>query len=198
MHRLITLIAISVTLAGSIAAASDVKIVTTSKPSSTAPVKFTKTVVLVASPDADLRRRAEAGLARRMRNAVAATVLMPNADLSNRDAVKAALRESGADGLVLVRPLGVEEDLNMEATEQYILEYPSLWGYWDSQFMVVTRPGAVSIDKVFTVEIAIYAIADERIVWAGRMKAANPKSLRVFLDEMVEEGSKELKRQKLI
>ena len=45
---------------------------------------------------------------------------------------------------------------------------------------------------------AIYAIADERLVWAGRMTATNPKSLRVFLDEMVKEGSKELKRQKLI
>ncbi len=47
-------------------------------------------------------------------------------------------------------------------------------------------------------EIAIFSVANEQIVWAGRMKTTNPKSLRMFLDEMVEMGSKELKKQGLV
>ena len=100
--------------------------------------------------------------------------------------------------LLLVRPLSITEDVNMEASEQYVIEYASLWNYWDNNYMVVTRPGAVTIEKVVTLEIAIFSVTSEQVVWAGRMKTTNPKSLREFLDEMVEMGSKELKKQGLI
>ena len=198
MRPLIKLILVSTVLAASIASASDTRLVTTAKDASGKPAAFTKTAIIVASPDADLRRRAEGGLARRLPNAVAVTTMLPGADLSNREGVKASLKQNGVDGVVLVRPLGVDESVNMEASEQYVVEYPSLWSYWDSQFMVVTRPGYVSIEKVVTVEIVVYALGDERLVWAGRLTATNPKSLRVFLDEMVEKGSKELRKQKLL
>jgi hypothetical protein len=154
--------------------------------------------VIVVSPDADLRRRAEGGLARRLRDAVAATALVPDVDISDREAVRTALLSSGADGVMLVRPVGVDERVNMEESEQFFVEYPSMWNYWDSQMLVFAMPGPVSVERVVTVEIAIYSIADERIVWAGRVKATNPRSLRVLLDEIVEKGSKELKRQGLI
>lgn len=198
MRRMLSVLALTACFVATSAFASDSKLVTTSKNPSAKPAAFSKIVVVVASKDADLRRRAEGGLARRVRNAVAATTLMPDVSLDDREAIKAAIKASGADGVLLVRPLSITEDVNMEASEQYIVEYPSLWSYWDSNYMVVTRPGAVTIEKVVTLEIAIFSVANEQIVWAGRMKTTNPKSLREFLDEMVEMGSKELKKQGLV
>ncbi len=198
MRRMLSVLALTACFVTTSAFASDSKLVTTSKNPSAKPAAFSKIVVVVASKDADLRRRAEGGLARRVRNAVAATTIMPNVALEDREGIKAAIKESGADGVLLVRPLSITEDVNMEASEQYIVEYPSLWSYWDTNWMVVTRPGAVTIEKVVTLEIAIFSVANEQIVWAGRMKTTNPKSLREFLDEMVEMGSKELKKQGLV
>lgn len=198
MRRMLSVLALTACFVTTSAFASDSKLVTTSKNPSAKPAAFSKIVVVVASKDADLRRRAEGGLARRVRNAVAATTIMPNVALEDREGIKAAIKASGADGVLLVRPLSITEDVNMEASEQYIVEYPSLWSYWDTNWMVVTRPGAVTIEKVVTLEIAIFSVASEQIVWAGRMKTTNPKSLREFLDEMVEMGSKELKKQGLV
>ena len=198
MRSVFTALALAICIGAAPVAASDTKLVTTSKNPSAKPAAFAKVVVVVASKDADLRRRAEGGLARRVRNAVAAVSIMPDVSLDDREAIKAGIKASGADGVLLVRPLSITEDVNMEASEQYIVEYPSLWSYWDSNYMVVTRPGAVTIEKVVTLEIAIFSVANEQIVWAGRMKTTNPKSLRVFLDEMVEMGSKELKKQGLV
>lgn len=198
MRSVFTAFALALCIGAAPVAASDSKLVTTSKNPAAKPAAFAKIVVVVASKDADLRRRAEGGLARRVRNAVAATTIMPDVSLDDREAIKSAIKASGADGVLLVRPLSITEDVNMEASEQYIVEYPSLWSYWDNNWMVVTRPGAVTIEKVVTLEIAIFSVANEQIVWAGRMKTTNPKSLRVFLDEMVEMGSKELKKQGLV
>lgn len=198
MRSVFTAFALALCIGAAPVAASDSKLVTTSKNPAAKPAAFAKIVVVVTSKDADLRRRAEGGLARRVRNAVAATTIMPDVSLDDREAIKSAIKASGADGVLLVRPLSITEDVNMEASEQYIVEYPSLWSYWDNNWMVVTRPGAVTIEKVVTLEIAIFSVANEQIVWAGRMKTTNPKSLRVFLDEMVEMGSKELKKQGLV
>ena len=198
MRSVFTAFALALCIGAAPVAASDSKLVTTSKNPAAKPAAFAKIVVVVASKDADLRRRAEGGLARRVRNAVAATTIMPDVSLDDREAIKSAIKASGADGVLLVRPLSITEDVNMEASEQYIVEYPSLWSYYDNNWMVVTRPGAVTIEKVVTLEIAIFSVANEQIVWAGRMKTTNPKSLRVFLDEMVEMGSKELKKQGLV
>jgi len=198
MRSVFTAFALALCIGAAPVAASDSKLVTTSKNPSAKPAAFTKVVVIVAAKDADLRRRAEGGLARRVRNAVAAITIMPDVSLDDREAIKAGIKASGADGVLLVRPLSITEDVNMEASEQYVVEYPSLWSYWDSNYMVVTRPGAVTIEKVVTLEIAIFSVSSEQIVWAGRMKTTNPKSLREFLDEMVQMGSKELKKQGLV
>lgn len=198
MRRTSILLAIATIFIASSAFASDTKLVTTSKNPAAKPAVFNKVVVVVAAADADLRRRAEGGLARRVKNAVAATTLIPDVPLDDREGIKKAIRDSGADGVLLVRPLGITEDVNMEATEQYVVEYPSLWSYWDSNYMVVTRPGAVTIEKVVTLEIAIFSVASEQVVWAGRAKTTNPKSLRLFLDEIVKLGSRELKKQGLV
>lgn len=198
MFRTLSALSLAILLASTTFAASEGKIITTSKNSAAKPIAFTKTVVVVASPDADLRRRAEGGLARRVRNAVAATTLLPNVGIEDREAMKSAIKASGVDGVLLVRPLSVDEELTMSESEQYYVNYPDLWNYWDTNWMTVTLPGAFSIDKVYTIEIAIFSVKDEQIVWAGRMKAENPKSLRILLDQMVSVGSKELKRQKLL
>lgn len=197
MRSVFTALALALCIGAAPVAASDMKLVTTSKNPAAKPTAFAKTVVIVAARDADLRRRAEGGLVRRIKNSVSALTLMPDVSLEDRDAIKAGIKASGADGVLLVRPLSIEEDVTMEASEQYLIEYPSLWSYWDTNWMVVTRPGAVTIEKVVTLEIAIFSVADEKVVWAGRLKTTNPKSLREFLDEMVQMGSKELKKQGL-
>ena len=47
-------------------------------------------------------------------------------------------------------------------------------------------------------EIHLYAVETGKLVWSGTLTSTDPKSLRVLLDELVEAGSTELKKQRLI
>jgi hypothetical protein len=197
MHRLISLVLLAA-LTGPAASAADNKIATTFRDPERGAVKFAKIAVAVLSPDADLRRRAEGGLARRIRNSVAISTVVPDAELGDRDAVKGRLTSAGFDGAVIVRPVGVETEETIQHGEQFDVGIPSLWNYWETTWHTVTLPGYVNIDKIVTVEIAVYSVTDEKLIWKGRMTSTDPKSLRTFLDDLVKVGASELRKQKLL
>jgi hypothetical protein len=161
-------------------------------------LKFTKVAVVVVSSDADLRRRAEGGIARRIRNATPATKLVPDGEIRDVAAVKARLASEGFDGALLVRPLPIETEETIEEGRQYTLERYTLTNYWGSSWHDVYLPGYVNIEKIVTVEVAVYSVAGEKLIWIGQMRSEGPKSLREFLDELVKVGAAELKKQKLI
>jgi hypothetical protein len=174
------------------------KIVTKYRDAESAALKFTKIAVVILSPDADLRRRAEGGIARRIRNAAPASTLVPEGEIRDAAAVKARLASEGFDGALLVRPLPIETEETIEEGRQYTLERYTLTNYWGSSWHDVYLPGYVNIEKIVTVEVALYSVSGEKLIWVGRMRSEGPKSLREFLDDLVKAGAGELKKQKLI
>ena len=96
-----------------------------------------------------------------------------------------------------MRPAGVETDETVQLGEEIAIGYASLWSYWGTSWHTATLPGYVNIDKTYTVEIAVYSVADEKLLWVGRMTSTDPKSLRTLLDDMVKIAAGELRSFKV-
>jgi hypothetical protein len=191
-------LAVAVLLAASAALASDTKLTTTYRDPSAGAVTFKKIVVAFISSDADLRRRVEDGLSRRVRNAVAARTIVPDADLRDRDAVRARLESDGVDAAIVVRLAGVDRDVTVGADRLSVVAVPSLWDTWGGSWALTEMPGYAAMTTVVSAEIHLYDVATGKLVWSARMTSTDPKSLRVLLDELVKEGASELKKQRLI
>ena len=80
MLQSLSFFVVSAIIFASTARASDTKLVRSWKDPQVSSVKFTKVVVALVSPDTDLRRRVEGGLARRVRGGVAAHSLIPEGE----------------------------------------------------------------------------------------------------------------------
>jgi len=161
-------------------------------------IKFSKIVVAFISNDADLRRRVEGGLARRIPRSVAANTLVPDDVIKDREAVKAKLSSNGVDGAIVVRLVDMRRETFVNSGDSFAVGLPSYWNTWDPNWMTFNTASYVHEEKTVIADIILYSMSREKPIWAGRMNSLDPKSLKELLDELVKAGAKELKKQKLI
>jgi hypothetical protein len=62
----------------------------------------------------------------------------------------------------------------------------------------VYDPGHVDVYDVIRVEIVIYSLKQNQLVWAGESETVDPAGVDAFVEELVEGTAEELKRQWLI
>jgi hypothetical protein len=171
---------------------------TTWRDPSVTTINFSKVVVAFISKDADLRRRVEGGLARRIPRSVAANTIVPDGELTDREAVKARLLASAVDAAIVVRLVDLKRETVVSQGESWYVGVPTFWDTWDTNWMTVNTASYVYENKVVTADIILYSVATAKPVWVGRLKATNPKFLKGLLDDLVKAGAKELRKQKLI
>jgi hypothetical protein len=177
---------------------ADTKLTTTFRDPKVGKLAYSKIAVAYISPDADLRRRVEDGLARRVRNSVAARTLVPDAEMKDRAAVAERLKSNGVDGVIVVRLVAFDREVDSTPGQLTFVTYPDLWDTWGSSWALVETPGYATMTKTITADIAVFDVATTKAVWSGRLKSVDPKSLRTLLDALVSEGAAELKKQKLL
>jgi hypothetical protein len=188
-----------VALVASFATAGSTKLTTVWKDTNAAKVNFSKVVVAFLTSDTDLRRRVEGGLARRIPRSVAANTIVPDEDLKDREAIKQRLASNGIDGAIVVRLVDLKKDWIVSQGETlYSGALPGFWDSWDLNWLTVNTATYVYQEKIVTADLFLYSVATAKPLWIGRLKSTNPKFLKGLLDDLVKEGSEELKKQKLI
>lgn len=186
-------------LAFLVPAVAGTKLTTTWRDPSVTTTNFSKVIVAFISKDADLRRRVEGGLARRIPRLVPANTLVPDGELKDTAAVRARLSSSGVDAAIVVRLVDMKRETIASQGQSWDVLVPTLWdGGWNFGSTTVNTATYVYEEKLVTLEITLYSVATAKPVWAGRLKATNPKSLKALLDDLVKAGSAELRKQKLI
>jgi hypothetical protein len=178
--------------------AGGAKLTTTWKDPSVIKTNFSKVVMTFISKDADLRRRVEGGLVRRIPRSVAANTMVPDGELQDREAVQKRLSSNGVDGAIVVRLVDLKREKIVTQGKSWDVMVPMMWDSWYSSWTTVNTASYVYEEKLVTIDITLYAVATAKPVWAGRLTATNPKNLKALLDDLVEAGSKELHKQKLI
>jgi hypothetical protein len=151
------------------------------------------------------RRAAEDALVRELNergaHGVAMYTIKPEASPGNEAEVRAALDGMGFAGAVVLRPF----DRRTEVTSDPIYIDPSyvrFWdGYYDLGWRELWRTAVVSdlrTRKVVSVDVLVYSLRQNRLVWGGQTHTTDPSSVDRLVDTTAKRVVRELERQRLL
>ena len=163
-------------------------------------LRFEKVITVGVNPDVRWREIVEDELSILVRNALPAYSIIPEAEVRNVELSKRFIKAGGFDGAIILRLAGVDEETTLvsDTAATWGGYYGSMWGYWGYAWPSVYDPGYLRTDRYHVVEILIYRVADEKLLWGGRTRSLEPSSVRAMTGQIVKEVREELLREKLI
>ena len=176
-----------------LAACAGTSIVDSWKEPGSGPLRFKKVLALAIVKNDSIRRRAEDALQSSLRSvqAVQSYKLFDAAELADRERLKAQLRLDGFDGVIALRVAGSRQELSYTTAAMPLEDF---WGYYGAAY----PPTEMNVDTIARVEIKIYSLADDKLVWAGVSETFNPKDAGQLVADIVAAAGQELRRQGLV
>ncbi len=129
--------------------------------------------------------------------------LMPNtSDYDEKEEIRAAVAKTGADAVMLATLLGVEkEETYLPPTVTY---QPSMgfrhgmYDYYAVSYERVIDPGYTITNTIVKLEITVFSVKTEKMIWAGATRSFNPKSGSKLVTETAELITKDMKKVGLL
>jgi len=166
-------------------------------------LKFTKVLAIALVPDGALRRAAEDTIKANIKSVptiASYEVAMDKETLKDRTKMAHIIANSGADGVIIMRPVSDVKELP-DAAVGVPPPYTGMWGYY-------TRPygmsgmywdtGTAIGDGIVGIETNIYDAKTESLVWSGFTKSKNPKNVTDLVNEVETAIRAKMKEQQLI
>jgi len=182
-HRLRVAVAALATSGALLAGCASTQVTSVWRDPGMGPVQFHKVVGVALSQDASLRRLAEDEFVRAVGPSVALAgyAVIPDDEIQNKEKARARVEAAGADGVVVFRLVGVEQQ------ERWVppTYYGNTWGYWGYAAPRVYDPGYLTTDRIVQIEAAAYAVPTARLVWAAHSHTLNPSNAKQLIDEVV-------------
>lgn len=159
-------------------------------PAARAEPPLQKVVTIFIADNLTMRHEGEDQLARDLAargvQATPAYAIFRNGAETERDlpAMKAKLRDMGYDGVVTMRVVDREQQL-----ESVPGTFDTYWGYWGRGYWGGPgywggySPGYVYTETIYRLETAAYSLRDGRLLWSAVTRTVDPANA----DEMVEE-----------
>ncbi len=177
-----------------LAACASTSVVDSWKAPGVGALRFNKVLALAVVKNDSIRQAAEDALQGDLKSvqAVQSYKVLDLADLAaDREQAKARLRLDGFDGVVALRLVGAEQSLGW-TTGAVPLE--SFWGYYGYAY----PPTEMRADTVVRVEINIFSLTEDKVLWRGVSESFNPQSTGSLISEITAVVGRELRRQGLI
>jgi hypothetical protein len=194
-----------VVLSSGIASAASTKFVSTWKNPAGGSIAEArgKVATFVLSADETMRLGPEESLAAELRargtEALAGYTVLPRELAKDTEKAKAFIKKAGITGAVMVRVVGKEQQTYYTGGAWYAAPYyPTFWGYWRHSWGAVYEPGYMTTDTIVSVEVLLYSVERDTLIWAGRSETTNPKKLRKFVEDIVLATIKRLRKEGLI
>ncbi|CAN1567913.1 hypothetical protein MCERE19_03010 [Spirosomataceae bacterium] len=154
--------------------------------------KLNKILVVAMLKNENSRHQAESEMVGFLKGKGVASYdyLKSNFNMSNEEALREKIKKDGFDGAITMRLLDVERE------RTYTLSYigPNGWNpisfpnYYYRNWPSNQGPGYFLITKTFVVEIAIFSIIEDKMIWTSETRTVNPDGV----DKMTKEISKTL------
>jgi hypothetical protein len=191
-------LAAALTVAACLACATSPRLVSTWRDPAPATV-HAKVLALAVTNDVAFRRVAEDELARGLlpAAAVAGYTLLPDADIKDRDKIRAAVAAVGADAALVLRVVDVEKKTTI-VHGAYPLHYRTYGDYCSYTWPAYWDPGYVREDETVEVETLLYSTAGEKLVFAATTRTFNPPSPKDLVAAVTRVVSDELRKQGLL
>ena len=151
--------------------------------------KFNDVLVLSLNVNDSKRRLFETGflaeLDKRGVESSASYELLPDhADLE-KETIKTAIASTSIDGVLVMRQVKVKkEDRYVPPRMDYIGDpyYGSFYGYY-GHFAPIYTPGYMTEDTIVHLEVNLYAVDGEKLVWSGKTETFNPKDANTYVGD---------------
>jgi hypothetical protein len=167
--------------------------------------KGKKVVAMVMTQEESVRYGAEDALAREItaRGAVGvpAYSLIPKELTQDKEKAKEFLTKANVAGAVVMRPAGKEQQISSTPGGYWGgPAYATFWGggYYGWGWGGAYTTGYVRTDTILYVEILVYSLEQDKLVWAGRSETTNPEKVGPFIKELTAKAAAEMKKQGLI
>jgi hypothetical protein len=173
------------------------------------PIKFKKIFIIAAADDDVNRRLAEVAAKGEITNItpVGAYEYLPDiTDYKDKGKVLQAIKDSGADGVVVMRIRTRSTDVSYGAQVGHAIDYQTFSGYYGT----VYDAGAyysqdrrdVQTDAIFNIETLIFDAKTEKLIWKGATKSTkdmfDDHDVRGLVVELIGVVKSELKSRDLI
>jgi hypothetical protein len=195
MSRITRSLSLTVLLAS---ACTSTSFVSSWRPPTARPVnmKGQKVAAVVLVNNLSSRRMAEDTLAREIssRGAVGVALhrILPNAREGQEAEVRAALEKANFKGVVVMRPIAAKQEISLSAQPGYNQYWGGYYGYgWGT-------PYVYQADTIVSVDIRVYSLEQNQLVWAGESQTTNPDQVDDFVIELADATADELKNRGLI
>jgi hypothetical protein len=159
-----------------------------------------KTIAAVfVSRDEGKRRAAEDLMARDMTergaHGVAAYTILPESVRADPDKARALLKDAGVNAVLIARVVGKDQQINYTPGTTFPSYYGGFGPYWGHGWGAAYDPGYVTTDTIISVEMTLYSLPADKLLWASTSRTTNPSNLDGLLNEVADATAKEMKKQ---
>jgi len=149
--------------------------------------KFQTVAVFAMVKNPDMRMDVEESLASQMPNTIAVPSykMITNEELEDINAVKKKLSERGMEGALVLSVRNVDQKTSYYSSGMYPSAYYSFGGYYNYAWNYMYDPYAYSSTNVYVdLEILIYSLKDDKLVWYGESTSVNPETIQQTISEL--------------
>lgn len=166
-----------------------------------------KTLVVALARDGSIRRSTEDALDRAIsagpRGASGELVVDPSypllddGELADVAAARKKVEAAGYDSVVLVRFVSSHQEVTVEPPS-YAGGFWGGGGYGYGGRVVMYDPGAVRTDTILKLQIDIYSLAEQKLLWSGVSRTLNPTDLEKLVDGVAAAVRDDLRERGLV
>lgn len=150
-------------------------------------VKFQTMAVFAMVKNPDMRRDVEEALVSQMPNTIAVPSykMITKEELADLNAVKQKLSERGMQGALVLSVRNVNQKTSYYSSGMYPSAYYSFGGYYNYAWNYMYDPFMYSSTNVYVdLEILIYSLNDDELVWYGESTSVNPEGIQQTISEL--------------
>jgi len=144
---------------------------------------FHQVAVFVLGADPAVQRLAEDEVVRRLpmsTRGISGSGMMPEPERGNFDKARERLRAGGFDGVMIARLVGVDGPRPWApgSLQDVPVSYRTMSNYYVSSYQEAEKSSLLQRPTVVRVQMNLYAVATETLVWSASSRTFNPEATR--------------------
>jgi hypothetical protein len=164
---------------------------------------FHQVAVFVLGSDPAVRRLVEDEVVRRLpmnTRGIGGYGLVPDAERGDIEKALERLRAGGYDGAMIARLVGVDGPTPWAtgSLKQVPVSYRTLSNYYVNATEEAERSSALSTPTVVRVQMNVYAVASQALVWSAASRTFNPEETRDVAGDVAKVAVEELQKAGLL
>lgn len=119
---------------------------------------------------------------------------------NNEEAIRDKIKADSFDGAITMRLINVDKEPNYTPgrIQTYPISYRNFGGYYYRRWNTYSTQGYDTRTKIFTVEVNVFSIKEDKIIWTGLTRTMDPEGFEKLTKEVTKAVYDEMKNQGLI